>query len=833
MAITATLGAAASSSAAATSFGFQVGIAASAGDVLVIVLSQDNGGSSGVQSLTAPTLINSTTGKGTVTSRRQQNWDPGAADAGITQGIYELLLTAPVEATDWIQCNSSASDRMSACVIRVQPDPGFALAFSATGGTTGASTAAPTHTTAANVTSGDIIIAGYSGATNATVTLDSDTSNGSWSAQLTSKSDSGTLGTSTTVAAQYKVVTGTATQTYNPTTGAAADCVVGYVTYTQATTARAVTAWRWYADGVGLGAALAAENTIPVLTAAQNKNVVLRLRATLRANANVTETLSLQYKTDWSGTWVTVPAIASTLKDMPRYANGADTAGNAVARVLTGADTNGVYIEATASSQTVNIADNDKEFDWSVSIRYAWPATRIYFRINGAGGAWEAKGLTGIALDSPAEADWEDNNGVHGIVSKTFGPTSGADARNFEAFRPRLIYDGSLWWMFYFKEVENGGAAVRTTLYYRSYNGTAWSAESTFTLTTAYTTLKMYGLSVQFGNNAGTKHVFVAYQSSSTVTRFYRGTISGATIGSWTAETSVTTTMDTTSQGALTISDDGFLFYHGLTTAITTNIFRVMRSTNAYDASAWGTIADGGGAAARVAAAQADHTIGVSLGNNSVLLFGIASDNATAGTLYCRRVSGSGGTISFDGSTVQVNATTNCHPTNWSAFKNSSADIFFGHSDGAAGSDTGALVLRVSQDSGATWTTCTTPAVTMDGVSVDGVWVVDDGARGCYLFYTGAEAGSGGNTTEVRYKHYTVTGSAVTTGSWSGATVLFGTGMGNADATAAYNLGGDKILAFQERGDDDAVTTLEFYICYGVIALLTPQVGAFWGSRAA
>jgi hypothetical protein len=812
----------ASSSAAGTTLAFQPGLTASPGDILLVVIAQDNGGTNGAQSMSAPTLINGTAGKGTVTSRRTQNYDPGAADAGITQGIYEILVTAPWTASDWVQCNSSASDRISAHVVRLRPDPGFALAFGTAGGTSGASSAAPTTTTG-SITSGDVVVAAYAGATNESVTADADSSNGSWSSQSSSSSDSGTLATSTTVACQSKITTGTATQTYDVTTSSAASCIVGYVSYTQAAAGRSATAWRWYADGVGLGAALAAENTVPTLTAAQNKNIPLRLRVTLRSSTNKTESLTVQMKTDWGGTWTNIAASGATTKDWARYANGADTAGNTVTAVLTGADTNGVYVEAGSSSQTVNSADNDKEFDFSISLRYPPPATRVYFRINGTG-VWDALGLDCIAVDTPAESTWQDNSGTASVVSKTFGPNTGADAKNFEAYRHKVIYDGTYWWLFYAKETTVGGADTRDRIYYRYFDGSAWSSESSLTLTTAITSLKMYGPSVQFGNNAGTKYVFLAYQSASTVTRLYRGTISGTSI-SWSGETSLTTSQDSTSQGNLTISADGYLFLHGLSTSVTTQIWRCVRSTNAYDISAWGTVTEGGGAGARAAAAQADHTQGVSLGNNSVLVFGIDSNNSSAGTLYCRPISGSGGSISYDGSTVTVNATANCHPTDWSAFRNSDGDIFCAHSDGAAASDTGALVLRVSQDGGATWTTCTSPSVTMDGTSVDGVWIADDGARGLYIFYTGAESGSGGNTTELRYKHYTVTGGAVTTGTWGSATVMFGTGMGNGDAIYAANVGGGRILAFNERGDDDNTGTLEFWINWGQIILSQAVTG--------
>lgn len=785
--------------AAGTTFAFQPGIAAAPGDVLLVIIAQDNGGTNGAQSMTAPTLINQTAGKGTVTQRRAQNYDPGAVDAGITQGIFEVAITAPFETTDWIQANSSASDQIAVHVVRLRPDPGFVLSFGATGGTTGSSTNAPTTTTG-SITSGDVVVAAYAGETNESITGDADTSNGSWSTQQQATANTGTVGTSVRVAAQWKVVTGTAAQTYNPTNTTAANSVVGYVTYTQAAAARAVTGWRWYADAAGLGAALAAENTTPTLTPAQNKNVALRLRAMLRASANLTEALSLQYKTDNSGTWVTLPASGSTLKDWPRYANGADTAGGTVTRVLTGADTNGVYIEATASSQTVNAADNDKEFDFSISFRYVPPATRLYLRINGAGGAWQANGLDCIAVDSPAEADWEDNTGTKSIVTKSLTDAAGADAKNFESYRPKGIYDGTRWWLFYMNSPN-----TLTTIRYRYWDGTSspWSAEATQTCTAAS---KQSDVTAGFYNDAGTLRVFVAFSSSTTVVKIHRGVITGTTI-TWDSEQSLTVAAaDSTVKMGLTVGTDGYVWIHGQSA---TELY-AYRSTNPLVVTSFGSKITN--AQARTLGGYSDSTFALPTGANEVVIFRITGTTST-GLLYSSIFT------TTATAEVAVAPSGNVHNTDWGVCLNSFGDIYCIYSNATATSDTGTLTLRVSQDKGATWTTCTSPSVTMDGTSTDGMFVTDDGARGCYIWYTKAEASSGGNNTQIAYKHYTVTGSAVTTGTWDAVSVLFGTGMGNGDAFWTANLGGNKILTFHERGDDDATTTLEFYINYGSLAL--------------
>ena len=130
-------------------------------------------------------------------------------------------------------------------------------------GGTGTATAASAGATAAGIVAGDLVLGHIANETRGTITGDSDTTNGSWSTQVTHRSaTSGTDSACVSVAGQYKIATATGAQTYNVTAVAAewvCQCVV-----LQATPDPSITqaAYRWYDEGTESGAvALAAQDT--------------------------------------------------------------------------------------------------------------------------------------------------------------------------------------------------------------------------------------------------------------------------------------------------------------------------------------------------------------------------------------------------------------------------------------------------------------------------------------------------------------------------------------------------------------------------------------------
>jgi hypothetical protein len=197
--------------------------AMAAGSMGVIVIAIDNTGSGGA----ATTLPSSATDSaGNVwTFRRGNIYDPGAAAAGVETAIYTSLLTNPITTSTQLNLTLAASTTAKCCVIwEVTGSVGVPTWINAGGGVNvGSATGAPTVTTP-SINAGDAVIAGGGAESADTWVGDIDTTNGSWSAKQSTAAGTGTSGMS--VISQYKVVTATGTQTYNPTLTSADCCLL-------------------------------------------------------------------------------------------------------------------------------------------------------------------------------------------------------------------------------------------------------------------------------------------------------------------------------------------------------------------------------------------------------------------------------------------------------------------------------------------------------------------------------------------------------------------------------------------------------------------------------
>lgn len=207
---------------------FDCGAAFAVDDIIVVCISADNNGASGVSSLSSVTDAG-----GNTYELLQATYDPGAAAAGQTVGIAWARITTALITTDDVTINFSPNTVSKAAVVhKLDPDTGITLQKVASGFTAGSATGTPTVTTA-TVTIGDVVIAVLAAETNVAVTQDGDSTNGAWSTQMTATGNTGTLLTSSRVAAQTKIVTATATQTYNPTL-TSCDNILGWIIFTPA-----------------------------------------------------------------------------------------------------------------------------------------------------------------------------------------------------------------------------------------------------------------------------------------------------------------------------------------------------------------------------------------------------------------------------------------------------------------------------------------------------------------------------------------------------------------------------------------------------------------------
>jgi hypothetical protein len=197
----------------------------------VVCAAFDNSGSGGAVQAT------------TVVDSLGHNWDvrvrpivdPGAANAG-QEGV---IATAPMGGTPLTTSNTITVNIPVAAVAKtwtlmeVTAAAGFTPTY-VTGavGTSGTGTTSPTITTG-SIPVGDMVVAALvlEAGTTQTITQDADATNGSWSTQQTNEIGSTTSGSN--IASQRKVVTGAATQTYNPTLGILGDLALGWIEITE------------------------------------------------------------------------------------------------------------------------------------------------------------------------------------------------------------------------------------------------------------------------------------------------------------------------------------------------------------------------------------------------------------------------------------------------------------------------------------------------------------------------------------------------------------------------------------------------------------------------
>lgn len=203
-----------------------------AGSMAVLWVAYDNSGSSGADPYSSITDSVGNTWFPHINSLR----DPGAANAGVVlRGFYSFMEVATLTTSNTITVSFSPNVTAKAWTLtQVTPDAGSRCIVKG-GAQASTATASPSQTTA-SITSGDMVHAavGAESGTTQTFTGDSDTTNGSWSTQQTDKIGSTTSGIGIT--SQSKVVSATATQTYNPTLGISSDLCIAHMIIGQQTT---------------------------------------------------------------------------------------------------------------------------------------------------------------------------------------------------------------------------------------------------------------------------------------------------------------------------------------------------------------------------------------------------------------------------------------------------------------------------------------------------------------------------------------------------------------------------------------------------------------------
>ena len=230
MALTGTDRGTGTNNSSATTFTLSPASNFTAGSIAVIAIAADNAHSGGTQYTTW--TVTDTLGN-TWTRRQTALIDPGAANAGHVGAFFDTVMDGGVlqTSTTITVTFDTASTAETWTLMEVIGASGTTPTFVTSGtGTSGTGTTSPTITTG-SIRSGDMVIGGLflEAGTTETITQDGDSTNGSWSTQQTAEIGSTTSGSN--IATQRKVVTATATQTYNPTLGIAGDLCLAWVQY--------------------------------------------------------------------------------------------------------------------------------------------------------------------------------------------------------------------------------------------------------------------------------------------------------------------------------------------------------------------------------------------------------------------------------------------------------------------------------------------------------------------------------------------------------------------------------------------------------------------------
>jgi hypothetical protein len=201
----------------------------------VLVIALDNAGSGGSVPAAPATVVDSV--GNTWTRRQNPIYDPNSASAGVELAFYTSLLTNRFTTANslvitWDAGVSVAAKAWALWEVTAAADKMASYITGAAG--TGAASGTPTVTTS-SLTNGDMVIGGGGAESADTWAGDADTTNGSWATHQHAGFGTGTNGMSLTT--QTKVVSATATQTYNPTL-TSADQILGWISLREVTLPR-------------------------------------------------------------------------------------------------------------------------------------------------------------------------------------------------------------------------------------------------------------------------------------------------------------------------------------------------------------------------------------------------------------------------------------------------------------------------------------------------------------------------------------------------------------------------------------------------------------------
>lgn len=227
MALTATDRGTSFGESSATTFAVSPSSNFTAGTLVLFAVSYDNAGTNGADPYSS---IADTAGN-TWVSRLDVLNDPGAANEGLVVRLFETYQTAGTLTTG-STITITFSTSVTAKVGTLTQLAGSVGTPTYVTGATGTGSSSTPSITTGSITSGDYVFGATGQEGGGTQTGDSDTTNGSWSAQqwvvtnLTGNTNQG-------ITTQGKVTTGTGAQTYNTTINTTRDWSILWAQYTE------------------------------------------------------------------------------------------------------------------------------------------------------------------------------------------------------------------------------------------------------------------------------------------------------------------------------------------------------------------------------------------------------------------------------------------------------------------------------------------------------------------------------------------------------------------------------------------------------------------------
>lgn len=200
------------------------------GATAVVCLGYDNSAAGGADPFS--TIADSK--NNTWTLVEQELRDPGAANAGVTFRMYSTAQDGGTLTTgDIITVTyGTYSARTVFTLTEVVPDTGYSLTLSGNSGSN-TNTNTPVISTP-SLSSGMFVLGAVTREWNGDRAGDTDTVNGTWSVTQSFASGAVANGASVEIISQYKEITGTGTQSYNPTFGATSgDLCIAWAAWTQ------------------------------------------------------------------------------------------------------------------------------------------------------------------------------------------------------------------------------------------------------------------------------------------------------------------------------------------------------------------------------------------------------------------------------------------------------------------------------------------------------------------------------------------------------------------------------------------------------------------------